>query len=190
MEHHQAIILDTDILSDQKYTLKQVRFRADGREQQREVYVRPNSATVLPYDPARQTVLLIRQFRLPTFLNGNGDGYLTECCAGVLEEGETPEACIRREAIEELGYCLEQLEKVMESYMSPASVTELVHYFIAPYDTSMKVSEGGGLAAENEFIEVLELSMAEALDGVAQGTIRDAKTILLLQHLSIKHPLS
>lgn len=189
MDNHRVTIEGTEILSDKKYTLKQVRFRLDGREQQKEVYVRPNSAVVLPYDPVRQTLLLIRQFRLPTFLNGNGNGYLTECCAGVLEEGETAEACIRREAIEELGYCLEAVEKVMETYMSPASVTELVYYFIAPYDSSMKVGEGGGLAAENEFIEVLELSLEEALDQVSAGTIRDAKTILLLQYLWAKQAL-
>lgn len=190
MERHQVSLLETNILSERKYTLKEIRFLLDGLEQQREVYVRPNSATVLPYDPQRNTVLLIRQFRLPTFLNGNGDGYLTECCAGVLEEGESPEACIRREAIEELGYCLERLELVMESYMTPASVTELVYYFIAPYDSSMKIGPGGGLADEHEYIEVLELSFSEALAQVASGVIKDAKTILLLQHIREKQLLS
>jgi GDP-mannose pyrophosphatase NudK len=177
-------ILDTKILSDKKYLLKEVTFAINNEtEQKKEVYVRTNSATVLLYNQQAKTVVLTRQLRLPTYLNGNEDGMLMECCAGMIDEGETAEECIKREAFEETGYQLKEVQKVYEAYLSPASVTERTTFFIAPYTPDMKVSEGGGLKEENEVIEVLEMPFDKAFEMLSNGLIRDAKTILLLQHM-------
>lgn len=135
--------------------------KADGtwETQSREAYDRGNGATILLFNRMQQTVILTRQFRMPTYLNGNRDGLLIETCAGLLDQ-DHPEEAIKREAEEETGYQLTQVSKVFEAYMSPGSVTELIHFFIAEYDGSMKVSEGGGHVHEQENIEVLELPFA------------------------------
>jgi nudix-type nucleoside diphosphatase (YffH/AdpP family) len=154
-------------------------------EQTREVYDRGNGATILLYNVAQQTVILTRQFRIPTYVNGNENGMLIETCAGLLDKDD-PENCIRREAEEETGYRIANPVKVFEAYMSPGSVSELVHFFIAPYEKEMKVNDGGGVDHEEENIEVLELPFTQALAMVASGEIRDGKTIMLLQHLQIR----
>lgn len=176
------------LLSDNWYTLKTTRFdwrRRDGRwqSQQRETYDRGNGAVLLAYDLARRTVLLVRQFRYPAFVNGH-DGLLIEAAAGLLDDA-APEARIRAEAEEELGYRLGEVRKVFEAFMSPGSVTEKLHFFVAPYDAGMRIGDGGGLAEEGEDIEVLELPFDEALAMAADGRIADAKTILLLYHAQL-----
>jgi GDP-mannose pyrophosphatase NudK len=177
-------ILETNILSNKKYQLKEVIFSANNEtEQKKEVFVPPNGATILLYNQRARTVILTRQFRLPTYFNGNEDGMLIECCAGMMDEGETAEECIKREAFEETGYQLKEVQKVYEAYLSPASVTERTTFFIAPYTPDMKASEGGGLKEENEVIEVLEMPFDKAFEMLNNGLIRDAKTILLLQHM-------
>lgn len=186
----KVLIRDVRVLSDNKYPLKEVTFSlnqggAAGEEQKREVYERKNSATVLLYNSSAGTVILTRQFRLPTYLNGNAGGMMTECCAGVMDEDDAAD-CIRREITEETGYRVPDVEKIMEAYMTPASVTEMIHFFIAAYDSSMKVNEGGGLASEQEYIEVLELPFTEAYALIANGTVKDAKTIILLQYAQLK----
>jgi nudix-type nucleoside diphosphatase (YffH/AdpP family) len=143
---------------------------------------------ILLYNKAKKTVIMIKQFRLPTFLNGNPTGYLIEACAGLLDD-LNPEECIKKETEEETGYKLESVEKVFESYMSPGSVTEILHFFIAEYDAEMKVSAGGGAANEHENIEVLEIPFESAFEMIQTGQIRDAKTIMLLQYLKIKNTL-
>jgi nudix-type nucleoside diphosphatase (YffH/AdpP family) len=179
-------ILDTKILSDKKYLLKEVTFTVNHEAaQKKEVYERTNSATVLLYNQQAKTVVLTRQLRLPTYLNGNEGGMLIECCAGMMDEGETAEACIKREAFEETGYQLKEVQKVYEAYLSPASVMECTTFFIAPYTPDMKVGEGGGLKEENEVIEVLEMPFEKAFDMVTKGLVRDAKTILLLQYIKM-----
>lgn len=176
-------ILNTEVLSDNWYVLRKVTFRirkADGtwQTQSREAYDRGNGATVLLYDLERRTVLLTRQFRLPTFVNGNPSGMLIEACAGLLDDDD-PEAAIRRELREETGYEVGEVRKVFEAYMSPGSVTEILHFFVAEYSQSQQRSGGGGV--DEEDIEVLELSLQEAWARVQRGEIKDAKTILLLQ---------
>ncbi len=176
---------EKELLSDNWYSLSKVTFeyqRADGQweTQVREAYDRGNGAVILLYNKAKQSVVLTRQFRMPTYLNGNPDGMMIEACAGILEKGNAEET-IRMEVTEETGYEVDQVEKVFESYMSPGSVTEILHFFIGEYEDSMKVSAGGGAAGETENIEVLELSFAEALRLFAVGEIKDAKTIMLLQ---------
>jgi GDP-mannose pyrophosphatase NudK len=182
-------IVQTDILSDNWYTLRKVTFeigKPDGtREtQSREAYDRGNGAVILLYNRSQGSVVLTRQFRLPTYINGNEDGMLIEACAGLLEE-ENPEECIKREAMEETGYEVGEVKKIFEAYMSPGSVTEILHFFIAEYTKKNLLSNGGGVKEEEEDIEVLELLFTDALSMIENGQIRDAKTIMLLQYAQI-----
>lgn len=190
MQNPNITILKTDILSDNWYTLNKVTFnvrKKDGttETQSREAYDRGNGAVILLYNKASNTVILTRQFRLPTYINGNATGMLIEACAGLLDD-DNPEDCIKRETEEETGYKISKVEKVFEAYMSPGSVTEILHFFIAEYSNEMKVTDGGGLEEEGENIEVLELSFEKALTMIDTGEIKDAKTIMLLQHLRMK----
>jgi GDP-mannose pyrophosphatase NudK len=183
-------ILKTEILSDNWYTLKKVSYeyvKKDGtlEKQQREAYDRGNGATILLYNKAKKTVILTRQFRLPTFINGNTTGMLIEACAGLLDK-DNPEDCIKRETEEETGYKITSVKKIFEAYMSPGSVTEILYFFVAEYTQSMKVTEGGGIAQEQEDIEVLELSLDQAMQMVGSGEIKDAKTIMLLQYAMLQ----
>ncbi|MET0244055.1 MAG: GDP-mannose pyrophosphatase NudK [Flavitalea sp.] len=183
-------ILKTEILSDNWYVLRKItyEFRTKDGEWKtfsREAYDRGNGATIMLYNKVSRTVILTRQFRLPTFINGNESGMLIESCAGLLDK-DNAEECIRRETEEETGYRLKDLRKVFESYMSPGSVTEILYFFIAEYEKSMKVNDGGGLEEEQENIEVLELDIDEALGMIDTGEIKDGKTIMLLQYLRLK----
>lgn len=176
----------TEVLSDNWYVLRKVTFdyqRADGtwQTQAREAYDRGNGAAVLLFNREARTVVLTRQFRLPTYVNGNPDGMLIEVCAGLLDQ-QSPEDCIRREAEEETGFRVGRVMKVGEAYMSPGSVTEIVHFFTAEYSKEMRVAAGGGVDHEQEHIEVLEMPFARALALIDAGEIKDAKTILLLRH--------
>lgn len=182
-------LLDAQVLSDSWYTLRKISFelrRRDGRWQRlsREAYDRGNGAALLLWDPRRSTVVLTRQFRLPAFLNGAADGQLIEACAGLLD-GEEPEACIRREAEEETGYRIRTPRKLFEAYMSPGSVTEKLHFFMAEYEPGDRVRAGGGVVLEGEDIEVIEMPLTEALAAIASGRIQDGKTIMLLQYAAL-----
>ena len=182
-------ISDTKLLSDNWYILKKITYdysKPDGsrHSQSREVYDRGNGATILLYNKEQQTVVLTRQFRLPTFVNGNESGMLIETCAGLLDN-DNPEDCIRRETEEETGYKISSVQKVLEAYMSPGSVTEILHFFIAAYTKEMKQSDGGGVQHEEENIEVLELPFTETLNMIETGAIKDAKTIMLLQYIRL-----
>lgn len=186
-------ILQTDVLSDNWYTLKKITYeylRNDGTRhtQAREVYNRGNASTILLYNKEQKTVILTRQFRLPSFINGNADGMLIEACAGLLEEND-PEECIRRETEEETGYKIAGVRRIFDVYMSPGSVTEMLYFFIAEYTASMKVHEGGGVEHEHENIEVLELPFQQTLEMIDRGEIKDAKTIILLQYLRLHNIL-
>ncbi len=186
-------ILSEETLSNQRYNLKKVIFeyQEEGEAKQihtREVFHRGNGTAILLYNKKDKTVLLTRQFRLPTYLNGNPNGMLIEACAGTLDE-DNPKDCIIRETREETGYHIEDAEKVFEVYVSPGAVTELMHLYIAEYSPEMKLSKGGGLEEENENIENVELPFSEVLEMVKKGEIRDAKTILLLQYVQINNLL-
>ena len=160
--------------------------RRDGRLQvvSRETYDRGNGVALLLFNAARGTVILIRQFRFPCWVNGLADGMLIEACAGLLD-GNDPIAAMRREAIEETGFAVQSPRKAFEAYMSPGSVTEKLHFFVAAYDDADRQSAGGGDAHEGEDIEVLELPLSRALAMIASGEIQDGKTIMLLQHAAI-----
>ncbi|AQX06814.1 GDP-mannose pyrophosphatase [Elizabethkingia meningoseptica] len=184
-------IINTEILSDDWYTLRKVTFeyiKKDGsiQTQSREAYDRGNGATILLYNQDTQTVILTRQFRLPTYVNGNHTGMLIEACAGLLDK-DNPEDCIRRETEEEIGYKVKDVRKIFEAYMSPGSVTEILYFFIAEYSKEMKVAEGGGLEEEDEDIEVMEVNIDQALRMIQTGEIKDAKTIMLLQYVRLHH---
>ena len=182
-------ITKTELLSDNWYRLNKVTYEYQKKNGEwethiREAYDRGNGAAILLYNKEHQTVILTRQFRLPTYVNGNGDGMMIEACAGLLDENNA-EDCIKKETEEETGYRIDKVQKVFEAYMSPGSVTEILYFFVAEYDKDMKISEGGGLAEEQENIEVLELSFEEALNMIRTGEIKDAKTIMLLQYAQI-----
>ncbi|WP_137938539.1 GDP-mannose pyrophosphatase NudK [Chitinivorax sp. B] len=188
--HNDRIQIDKEeVLSDNWYILRKYTYqyrRHDGTQQQqvREVYDRGNGATILLYNREQQTVILIRQFRLPTFLN-DYHGMLIETCAGLLDE-DGPETCIRRETEEETGFKVSNVRKVFDVFMSPGAVTERIHFFVGEYEPNERHHQGGGLAEEGEEIEVLELKLDDALAMIDQGEIVDAKTIMLLQHVKLK----
>jgi len=191
--NNRVKILDTVVLSDNWYVLRKIIYeyqKKDGSSQvqTREAYDRGNGATILLYNKAKQTVILTRQFRMPTYVNGNSDGMLIETCAGLLDK-DNPEDCIRKETEEETGYKVTDVRKVFEVYMSPGSVTEMLYFFIAEYADNMKVNEGGGIEHEEEHIEVLEIEFQRALDMIESGEIKDAKTIMLLHYLRLKQIL-
>lgn len=173
------------LLSNNWYTLHKFSFeyqKEDGtwEVQEREAYDRGNGAVILLYNKSKKTVVLTRQFRMPTYVNGNEDGLMIEACAGILEKGNAEET-IKMEVEEETGYKIEKVKKIFESYMSPGSVTEILYFFIGEYEAKMKISEGGGAADETENIEVLEMSFQKAVQMIESGEIKDSKTIMLIQ---------
>ncbi|MBR1201675.1 MULTISPECIES: GDP-mannose pyrophosphatase [unclassified Bradyrhizobium] len=181
-------VKDVQLLSKRRYELKSATFdyrRSNGewQTQVREVYDRGNGAALLPYNLNTRTVVLVRQFRYPAFANGYDD-LLIEAAAGMLDDA-APEARIRAEAEEEIGYRLAHVRKVFEAFMTPGAVTEKLHFFVAEYDAAMRVSDGGGLADEGEDIEVLELAIDDALAMISDGRIVDGKTIMLLQYAAL-----
>jgi nudix-type nucleoside diphosphatase (YffH/AdpP family) len=181
-------IVDVQVLSNDWYVLKKTTFdylRRDKvwQRQSRETYDRGNGAALLLYNRSEGSVVLTRQFRLPVFVNGH-DGMLIEVPAGLLD-ASSPEERIRQEAEEETGYRVSEVRPIFEAYMSPGSVTEKLHFFVAEYDAASKIGRGGGLEGEGEDIEVLELPFAEALGMVAAGVIQDGKTIMLLQYAAL-----
>ena len=189
MSNPKYKIQKTELLSDNWYILNRVTVdyqKKDGTwaTQNREVYDRGNGAAILLYNAHKETVVLTRQFRLPTYMNGNKTGLLIEVCAGLLDEDD-PVACIIRETEEETGYRLSSVRKVFESYMSPGAVTEILYFFVGEYDASMKVSSGGGLDQEHEEIDVIEIPFEQAYLMIETGEIKDAKTIMLLQYAKI-----
>lgn len=189
MSNPKYKIQKTELLSDNWYILNRVTVdyqKKDGTwdTQKREVYDRGNGAAILLYNSRKGTVVLTRQFRLPTYMNGNPTGMLTEVCAGLLDEDD-PVACIIRETEEETGYRLSSVRKVFESYMSPGAVTEILYFFVGEYDISMRVSSGGGLDQEHEEIDVIEIPFEQAYLMIETGEIKDAKTIMLLQYAKI-----
>lgn len=182
-------ITNTIVLSNNWYILKKVTFdylkkNGQWQTQNREAYDRGNGATILLYNTILKTVVLTKQFRLPTYINGNENGMLIETCAGLLDK-DNAEDCIRRETEEETGYKISHVQKVFEAYMSPGSVTEMVYFFVAEYTKDMKIADGGGLDHDQEDIEVLELPFNKAVQMISSGEIKDAKTIMLLQYAQL-----
>jgi nudix-type nucleoside diphosphatase (YffH/AdpP family) len=181
-------VKDVSVLSSNYATLKNTTFewrRTSGewQRQTRETFDRGNAATLLPYNLNRRTVVLVRQFRYPAYVNGYDD-LLIEAAAGLLDN-ESPEVRIRAEAEEEIGYRLGEVRKIFEAFMSPGALTEKLYFFVAEYETTMRIGSGGGIAEEGEDIEVLELPIEQALAMIDDGRIVDAKTIILLQYAAL-----
>lgn len=185
-------IKDVKLLSDDWYILRKITYDFKGSNGQwksmtRETYDRGNGATILLYSREKKTVILTRQFRLPAFVNGH-HGMLVEACAGLLDKDDA-ETCIRRETEEETGFSVSRVRKVFEAFMSPGSVTEILHFFVGEYADSHRVSAGGGVHLEGEDIEVLEMTLADAMTMIESGEIMDGKTIMLLQYALINRLL-
>jgi GDP-mannose pyrophosphatase NudK len=185
--------IQVEILSDNWYTLKKVTFEYLQKNgtwlgQSREAYDRGNGAVILLYNNQLKTIILTKQFRMPTYLNGNTDGMLIEACAGLLD-ADNAEDCIKKETQEETGYKIDNVKKIFEVYMSPGYVTEILHFFVAEYSHSQKINEGGGVVDEEQ-IEVLELSFNVAIEMIKSGEIKDAKTIMLIQYAQINNLIS
>ncbi|OJF95173.1 NUDIX domain-containing protein [Pararhizobium antarcticum] len=177
-------ILKDETLSKNWYHLRNVTFNYTGssgvtQKLKREVYDRGNGATILLYDPRRESVILVRQFRMPVHLNGHS-GWLLETPAGLLD-GDHPAEAIRREVMEETGYLVTDVRPIFQAFMSPGAVTETIHFFAAVIDATQRVEEGGGVAHEDEDIEVIEMPLVEAMAMIETGAICDGKTIMLLQ---------
>lgn len=188
MPEDRIRIHKVETLSEDWFVLKKTTFdylRSDGtwQRQSRETYDRGHGATILLYNRELQTVVLVRQFRFPAY-GANHDGFLIEAAAGLLDEA-SPEVRIKAEVEEETGYRIGEVTKVFEAFMSPGSVTERLHFFVAEYDPASRPGSGGGLAEEGEDIEVLELPMAQAMAMMASGEIADGKTIMLLQYAAL-----
>ncbi|BBQ01427.1 hypothetical protein BSFA1_65550 (plasmid) [Burkholderia sp. SFA1] len=190
METNERVrVLKTEVLSDDWYVLRKVTFdflRRDGtwQRQSRETYDRGNGATILLRERNTGNVLLTRQFRMPAFVNGH-HGMLVETPGGLLDDA-SPEERIRAEVEEETGYRVHRVEKIFEAFMSPGSVTEKLYFYLGEYDSSMRVSDGGGVAEEGEEIETIEVPLHTALDMIGRGEIMDGKTIMLLQYAALK----
>lgn len=185
MNNPKVKIIDIKNLSKAHYKLDKVDFEyqtksGDWQTQSRECYDRGDGAAILLYNPTKKTVILTKQFRMPSYLNGNATGMMIEVCAGLLDE-DNPESCIIKEVEEETGFKISNPKKVFELYSTPGAVTEKIHYFVAEYNDEMKISAGGGLEEEHEEIEVLEINFDTALKMVSKGEINDAKTVVLLQ---------
>jgi len=185
--------LKKEILSDNWYTLNKLSYdyltkSGKWESHEREAYDRGNGATILLYNKEQKSVILTRQFRAPTYINGNKSGMMIETCAGLLDK-DNPEDCIKKETQEETGYKIDTITKVFEAYMSPGSVTEILYFFIAEYAENMKTTSGGGLEHEQEEIQVLELPIDTALQMIKSGEIKDGKTIMLLQYLCLENIL-
>lgn len=190
MNNSRVKIKKIKSLSNDWYKLDKVNFdyqleNGTWQNQNRECYDRGNGACILLYNVKEKTVVLTRQFRMPSYLNGNKDGMMIEVCAGLLDEDD-PLTCIIKEVEEETGYKISNPKKVFELYSTPGAVTEKIHYFIGAYDATMKISDGGGLEHEAEEIEVLELPFEKALEMIESGEINDTKTVVLLQYVRIK----
>lgn len=189
MTSERVRIRQVRTLSDDWYVLKKTTFdflRSDGtwQTQNRETYDRGNGATILLYNREYKTVVLIRQFRFPAYVNGLADGMLIEACGGLLDKAD-PEACIKKEAEEEAGFVVHNPRKVFEAYMSPGSVTERLYFFVAEYERGHRISAGGGDETEGEDIEVLEIPLEKAMEMIGRGEIADGKTIMLLQYAKL-----
>lgn len=186
-------VIKDKLLSDNYFILRNITYdltRTNGEtvRHKREVYDRGNGAAILLYNREKNSVVLTRQFRVATWVNGNTDGMLIEACAGLLDD-DAPEDCVRKEAMEETGYRIDDVTKVFGLYMSPGGVTEKLHLFIGEYLDTQHTGRGGGI--DDEDIDVLEMPFAQALTMMRSGDICDGKTVILLQHLLIQglmHP--
>jgi nudix-type nucleoside diphosphatase (YffH/AdpP family) len=160
---------------------------ADGRVMRREVVEHGKATAVLAYDPERRVAMLVRQLRVPVYMT-SGEEVLLEVIAGMLDDGTDAPTTARREAMEEAGLRLGELERVADAWPSPGMLTERLSLFLAPYRAADRVGAGGGLAEEHEQIEVVEMPLGELATLVDRGAIYDMKTLILVQTLRLRRP--
>ena len=193
MKYGSVRNIKKELLSDNWYILNNFILdyqKEDGiwEKQEREVYNCGDAIAILLYNKSKGTIIVTKQFRMPVYFNEKSTGMMVEVCAGLLD-GDTPEVCAKKETLEETGYRIDNVEKIFEAYMVPGTVTQKVHFFIAKYTEDMRINEGGGAENETENIEVLELTLTEAKRMMLNGEIKDAKTIMLLQHALLNNLL-
>ncbi len=193
MSNLKVKINNVKTLSNDHYKLDKINFDyqiKDGtwQKQSRESYNRGDGAAILLFNSLKKKVILTKQFRMPSYLNGNDDGMMIEVCAGLLDQND-PISCIKKETEEEVGYKISNPVKIFELFSTPGAVTEKIHYFIAEYNDAMKISDGGGVEKETEEIEVLEIDFSSTFKMILNGEIKDAKTIILLQYAKINNLL-
>lgn len=158
----------------------------DGSTHLRQVEDHGDAISVLPYDPERRVVTLVRQPRAAPLYRGF-DALMLEAPAG-LTDGEDPDHAARREALEETGLRLAALEPLGAFWAMPGCATERTHLYLAPYRAADRIAEGGGVEHEGEEIEIVEMPAKEAVAMAGDGRICDLKTGFLLQALQLRHP--
>jgi nudix-type nucleoside diphosphatase (YffH/AdpP family) len=159
---------------------------ADGSTFRREIEHHGHAVAVLPYDPARHTALLVSLPRAPVIW-ADGPPELMEVIAGMID-GEAPEACARREAMEEAGVRLDALEAFGAPWASPGVSSERMHLFLAAYSAADRITDGGGADGENEHITVMEVPLDQLWTWVEEHRIEDMKTLALILTLKVRHP--
>lgn len=183
-------IIDSETLSDSWYNLKKntpstcSAVTVNGNDSNERSTTVATARLFFSTTVRKKTVILTRQFRFPVFINGHEDD-LIEAAAGLLDNMD-PESRIKAEAEEETGFQVSSVQKIFEAYMSPGSVTEKLYFYLAEYQPKDRTGEGGGIKAEGEDIDVLEMTLEEALCGIETGKIVDGKTIMLLYHIALK----
>ena len=183
-----AELLQTEVKDDSWATFLRVQVRLDdGEVVWRQVEDHGAAAVVLPYDPVRRTALLVRLFRAPPLYAGV-DSLLVEAVAGLIDEGESAEDAARREALEEAGVRLSQLEFVGEVWSTPGISTEKMSLYLGAYGAQDRVAPGGGLAEEHEDITVLDTPLGELGRELEAGRITDMKLLALVQALKLRRP--
>lgn len=182
---HKTKILSRSILYKgwstlNSYKVLYMRENGEIQIQTREIYNSGDGAAILLYNPDAQKILLIKQFRLPVYLNHNSDGFILECCAGLLDS-KNPKETIIKEVFEETGFLIHEVKKVYEAFATPGAHMEKIHYFVGFYNNNMKINDGGGKIEEQEEIEVVEFDYSQIPLLLEKGKIIDSKTIVLLQ---------
>ncbi len=188
---NEVRIISEHTLSNKKYALKEINFEKQGHgdkmvKQLHEIYFRPDAVAVLIVDYDAKKILLTSQFRVASYINGNPTGNLIEACAGLIDDGESPEQAALREAVEETGVTITELKKVGAVYPSAGGVTEYLHLYIGTYDSAATHQKGGGLEEEGEYIELLEIEFDDAYSRLMDAGFNDAKTLLLLQRFFLE----
>ena len=169
-----------------KFVIAEIRL-PDGQILRREIEDHGAAVAVLPYDPARRTAILVRQFRVPVFLSTKQED-TTETIAGIVEGEEEPDKCARREAFEEAGLKLETLEPAGSAWTMPGVSTERMHLYCAPYGEADRAGPGGGLPDEHEHTTVVEMALGAFAAMADSGRLDDMKTLVLVQTLRLRRP--
>jgi nudix-type nucleoside diphosphatase (YffH/AdpP family) len=184
MPHH---LVASEIKHKRWATFSEVTIRLpDGKLISREVEDHGQAVTVLPYDPVGRTALLVEQFRTPVFVT-TGAEHTLEAIAGCIED-EDAVAAARREAMEEAGVRLKELERIAVCWSMPGVSTERITLYLAAYEAADRIGAGGGVDVEDENIRVVEMGLRELAALMDAGDLVDMKTLALAQALRLRRP--